>query len=188
VFGASRPQPGSEAYAQAEAAGAAIAGAGFELWNGGYLGTMEASAKGAKEAGGTCKGFLVPSLFPHRGGEGNPFLTDRHDADTLLSRIAGMVEGVRYFVVLPGTLGTLTELCAAWNVAALGELGDYPPQRVFCYRKPWEAVLGGVVGGLGISKAHLDLVTFVDDAEEAMRAVAEDYAGLEREAAAAAAK
>lgn len=30
-----------------------------------------------------------------------------------------MIEAAHYFVVMPGTLGTLTELCAVWSKATL---------------------------------------------------------------------
>ena len=52
VFGSSRPEPGSPAYETAYQLGRAIAEAGWALCTGGYGGTMEASAKGAVEAGG----------------------------------------------------------------------------------------------------------------------------------------
>jgi uncharacterized protein (TIGR00725 family) len=175
VFGSSRPKPGDAAFARAEAAGAAIAAAGFELYNGGYLGTMEASAKGAVEAGGKATGVLVPHLFPHRDPKGNEFNTDAIDTATLLERINAMTEGVRYFIVLPGTVGTLTELTVAWNIAALGELGDYEATRIFCYREPWETVMSAVVDGLGISKGHADLITYVEDAAEAMELIKVDF-------------
>lgn len=37
----------------------------------------------------------------------------------LSCRIEHMVESAHYFVVMPGTLGTLTELCAVWSKATL---------------------------------------------------------------------
>ena len=52
VFGGSRVERGSRQYVEAERVGALLAQAGFTLINGGYAGTMEASAKGAKESGG----------------------------------------------------------------------------------------------------------------------------------------
>ncbi len=48
VFGSSRPQPGSQAYETAQALGAALAKSGFVVANGGYGGTMEATARGAR--------------------------------------------------------------------------------------------------------------------------------------------
>ena len=51
VFGTSRAKPGDENYAVAEELGKLLAGAGFSIANGGYGGTMHATAKGAREAG-----------------------------------------------------------------------------------------------------------------------------------------
>ena len=164
------------------AAGAEIAKAGFALWNGGYKGTMEATAKGAAEVGGTeRRGYLVSALFPHRDAEGNPYLSERVEAATLLGRIGGMTEGVRYVLVLPGTVGTLTELCVAWNLAALAGLRDAEaPIKIYAYRKPWEGVLAGVVEGLGIGKDHAGLITYVDSAKEAVGLIAEDFEAASR--------
>ena len=58
VFGGSRPQPGSAEYAEAYVVGKLLARAGFVVMNGGYAGTMEASARGAKENGGRAIGVL----------------------------------------------------------------------------------------------------------------------------------
>lgn len=52
LFGASWAKPGDDLYKLAHGAGSEIAKAGLTVINGGYQGTMEASARGAKEAGG----------------------------------------------------------------------------------------------------------------------------------------
>lgn len=62
VFGTGRAKTGDKNYKEAQELGRLLAGAGFAIANGGYGGTMEASAKGAKEAGGevvgvTCTAF-----------------------------------------------------------------------------------------------------------------------------------
>ncbi|MCK4850323.1 MAG: hypothetical protein KAT11_03175, partial [Phycisphaerae bacterium] len=62
VFGSYEPKTGSAEYEQAYQVGYELAKAGFVVANGGYAGTMEASAKGAKEAGGetigvSCRAF-----------------------------------------------------------------------------------------------------------------------------------
>ena len=46
VFGTGRAKPGDKNYVLAEQLGEALAEAGFAIANGGYGGTMEASAKG----------------------------------------------------------------------------------------------------------------------------------------------
>jgi uncharacterized protein (TIGR00725 family) len=176
VFGSSRPTEGEPAYRVAEDLGKRIADAGFELMNGGYQGTMEASAKGASSSGGKVTGVLLSSHFPHRKTTGNDYLSHRVDTPSLMHRIGHMVESADYFLVLPGTLGTLTELCVAWNVAGLGELGDYPPPRVFAFRDPWEKCLPPLAAGLGIPSAHLELVTFVDNAAHAIDLITTDFA------------
>ena len=56
VFGSSRPKPATPDYETAYALGSELARAGFVVCNGAYGGTMEASARGAKAAGGSTVG------------------------------------------------------------------------------------------------------------------------------------
>lgn len=87
VFGASWCKPGDSLYLESEALGAAIAKAGFDLINGGYMGSMEGSAKGHKSAGTaqSAEGVIVPTLFKSRD-RGNPFLSKVTHASSLLRR------------------------------------------------------------------------------------------------------
>ena len=50
VFGTGAAKPGDKKYVLAEQLGRLLAESGFAIANGGYGGTMEASAKGASEA------------------------------------------------------------------------------------------------------------------------------------------
>ena len=52
IFGTSRAKPGEDVYELAFELGRELVGAGFAIANGGYGGTMEASARGAIRAGG----------------------------------------------------------------------------------------------------------------------------------------
>ena len=52
VFGSSRTKKGGGPYKEAYQLGKLLAEAGFVVCNGGYGGLMDASARGAKEAGG----------------------------------------------------------------------------------------------------------------------------------------
>ncbi len=61
VFGANRVSRGEPLYDLAEETGRQIAGAGWVVLNGGYGGTMEAAARGARENGGHVIG--VPIVF-----------------------------------------------------------------------------------------------------------------------------
>jgi len=57
VFGSGEVVQGSDDWRLAFAVGRTLAGLGYAIANGGYAGTMEASAKGAVEAGGA--GYVV---------------------------------------------------------------------------------------------------------------------------------
>jgi len=174
LFGASWAKEKDDLYEVAKDAGFQIAKVGLTVINGGYQGTMEASAIGAKEAGGECIGVLVPSVFRHRPFAGNEHLSSYVVKGSILERINHMVEQADAFLVLPGTVGTLTELCVAWNVAALAPMGKYSAPKIYCFRDPWEKTLSGMAECLGVSDAIMGAITYVDSAEEAMELLKED--------------
>ena len=68
VFGSARPIEGDESYEEARILGMELGKAGCVVCNGGYGGTMEASARGAKEAGGKTIGVVSEffSIEPNR--------------------------------------------------------------------------------------------------------------------------
>jgi len=111
VFGSAQPSPGDEAYAEAEQLGSLLAGAGFSVCNGGYGGTMEASAKGARGAGGTAIGITISSL----GIAPNAWNTTLIPMPTLVERLQKLLELGEGFVVLRGGTGTLLELAITWE-------------------------------------------------------------------------
>ena len=73
IFGSSQPKLSSETYEDARKIGFAIAKAGWTVINGGYGGVMEASALGAKEAGGATIG-ITTQTFVARGILPNPYI------------------------------------------------------------------------------------------------------------------
>lgn len=83
----------------------------------------------------------MPSVFRHRPFGGNEYLTSFVVKQSILDRINHMVEQADAFLILPGTMGTLTELCVAWNVAGLASMGKYTAPKIFCFRDPWEKTL-----------------------------------------------
>lgn len=114
VFGGSRAQPGSAEYAEAHTLGALLARAGFIVLNGGYAGTMEASARGAKENGGRVIG-VISSEFNWLAP--NEYLDETVRSEDLFARIREMQARADGFIVLRGSLGTLAELALVWNLA-----------------------------------------------------------------------
>ncbi len=114
VFGGSRIQPDSPEYDEAYTLGKLLAGAGFTLVNGGYQGTMEASARGAKENGGRVIGVLSNEFD---GLSPNAYLDETIRHEDLFARIREMHTRADGFIVLKGSMGTLAELALVWNLA-----------------------------------------------------------------------
>lgn len=112
VFGSSSPLPDSPEYAQALRVGQIVARHGLELVNGGYTGTMEASARGAREAGGQVAGVTVRT-FTY--APPNAWLTRVIETPDLFHRISELLALGDLYVVLPGSTGTLVELSLAWE-------------------------------------------------------------------------
>ena len=111
VFGSSRPVEGDPEYAQAIAVGQSLADAGFTLCNGGYGGTMEAGARGAKMARGRTIGVTV-ELFPRKA---NQWVDQEIRMPSLVQRIQTLTELGSGYVVLKGGTGTLLELAYVWE-------------------------------------------------------------------------
>lgn len=111
VFGSSRPREGDAEYRSARRVGKLLAQAGYVVCNGGYGGIMEASARGAKEAGGKTVGVLT-NIF---GREANPYIDRRIIEHSLLERLTKLIELGNAYVVLRGGTGTLVELAIVWE-------------------------------------------------------------------------
>lgn len=120
VFGSSRPAPLEPAYRAAYELGQGIASAGWTLCNGGYGGTMEASARGAVEAGGHTIGVTC-RIF--RGARrANPYIKQEVPTFELSTRLTTLARLAHAYVVLPGGTGTLLELALVWELLNKGLL------------------------------------------------------------------
>jgi uncharacterized protein (TIGR00730 family) len=120
VFGSAEPVPGSPEYEVAREVGRRLAAAGFAVVNGGYGGVMEASARGAREAGGRTIG-VTTKVFTSRPAANAWIETEESTAD-LHDRTRRLIEGADGFIVLPGRSGTLSELTFLWALAKAGLL------------------------------------------------------------------
>ncbi|MDH3252850.1 MAG: LOG family protein [Ignavibacteria bacterium] len=111
VFGSSRPSPGEEEYTRAFELGRSLAEAGFTLCNGGYGGIMEASARGAREAGGRTIG-IITAAFPRSA---NTWIDTVVVKESLIDRMLALIDTGDAYAVLKGGTGTLLELAAVWE-------------------------------------------------------------------------
>lgn len=113
VFGSGQAKENSEAFKTAHEVGFLLAKAGFVVANGGYGGSMLASAKGAKAAGGSTIGVTTDEFY---GTAKNEFIDREIRKPTWRERLYRLMELADGFVVLDGGTGTLTELAVAWEM------------------------------------------------------------------------
>jgi uncharacterized protein (TIGR00730 family) len=118
VFGSSLPADSSQAYVEAQRLGRLLAEAGYAVCNGGYRGLMEASARGAREAGGHTIGITCV-IWPRPA---NPYIVEEVRTQNFPERLMTLIERGDAYVVLPGGTGTLAELAMCWEMMNKGSL------------------------------------------------------------------
>jgi uncharacterized protein (TIGR00725 family) len=111
VFGSARPVEGEASYEEARMLGLELGKAGCVVCNGGYGGTMEASARGAKEAGGKTIG-VVSEFFSI---EPNRWIDKRVVVKSLTDRLMELISLADGYIVLKGGTGTLLEFASVWE-------------------------------------------------------------------------
>lgn len=164
VFGSAQPTPGDEAYAEAERLGSLLAQAGYTLCNGGYGGSMEASAKGARSAGGTVIGVTIDAL----GLQANRWITTVIPMPTLVDRLQKLVDIGDGFVVLRGGTGTLLELAFTWELLTKALMR---PKPIVCLGEFWKPLVEVMTTQLRSEDRH-EPATAVAIAESAQKCVA----------------
>ena len=165
------PGEASPAYAEARLLGRLLAEAGFAVCNGGYRGLMEASARGAREAGGHTIGVTCEVWT----SKANPWIIEEVRTKCFPDRIMTLVERGDAYVVLPGGTGTLAELALAWemmNKASLSKtVGGAKPLLVMS--PYWQPVIACLEqeGQLNSTCQHwtsppMEIVTLVTTAQQ----------------------
>ncbi|NLX03992.1 MAG: LOG family protein [Phycisphaerae bacterium] len=135
TFGSSKPKPPDPRYSQAYELGCALGQAGYTLCNGGYGGTMEATAKGAKDAGSSTIGVTC-TCFSRSGP--NPYIDREIPTDDLMARLKILLDIGQAYVVLPGGSGTLVELALVWELIAKRLA---PVRPIILYGHFWQPVI-----------------------------------------------
>lgn len=133
IFGSSRCLPSSEEYRKAHELGSLLAQEGHAVCNGGYGGTMEASARGARENGGSTIGVTVESF----GQKANKWIQREIRMKTLPERLLKLIELGDAYIVLRGGTGTLLELSAIWEFINKGLM----PPKPFVLTDFWQPVV-----------------------------------------------
>jgi len=120
------------------------------------------------------RGVLVPGQFPDRVLTGSTYLTESVDARNMQERLDILSRLTFAYVVLPGTLGSLTELMVVLQNSCLHPAGQSRP-LILCWRDPWESVVRHICSTLGVQKDYEDCVRYVDSPEECVDTIEAEY-------------
>jgi uncharacterized protein (TIGR00730 family) len=167
VFGASGTAPGDGDWEQAQRCGRLLGEAGYAIITGGYGGSMEAASRGAAGAGGHVIGVTAPEVFASRS-TANDYVAEEIPAPTLTKRIDVMLDMAAATIALEGSIGTLTELMMAWNVAFVARFSTAAVRPVIAVGERWGRIVPSLSEALGTDGS---LVTIVDDVDGAVAAV-----------------
>jgi uncharacterized protein (TIGR00730 family) len=115
VFGGASPKPKEDSYEEAYRLGMLLGSAGHTVLTGGYIGTMEAVSKGAKESGTHVVGVTCDAIERFRPIKVNPWVTEEIHVNTLNERLYVLIEQCDAAIALPGGVGTLAEISILWN-------------------------------------------------------------------------
>lgn len=160
IFGTSRAQAGDVIFTLAMETGRLLAQAGFTIANGGYGGTMLATAKGADEAGGETIGVTCSAF---KSSKANKYVTREIVTKSLDERLDTLVKLGQAYIVLPGGTGTLLELAKVWELKNKGFLkADKPIILLGEFWKPLVEL---------IATDDADSIRFVKLADEPKQAV-----------------
>lgn len=138
VFGSALPSPEDPVYLASREIGRLLGQAGYAVMTGGYNGVMAGASQGANEAGTTVIGVTCLTLERKRGSSPNVWVTDVLPKETLRERLIHLIDSPDAYVVMPGGLGTLTELVFASDSMRAGDIERRP---IVCYGEFWRPIV-----------------------------------------------
>jgi uncharacterized protein (TIGR00730 family) len=165
VFGGSSPKPESREYIFAYALGKSLAAAGHTVITGGYIGTMEATSRGAAEAGGHVIGVTCEEIERWRSSGKNSWVKEELRQTTLHERIIKLIDVCDAAIALPGGPGTLAEIVLMWNRIQIAVI---PPKPILILGEGWKKVFEVLFKEQSnyLDQKYINLLHFVDSSEE----------------------
>lgn len=174
VFGSSAPQPGSADYESARTVGRLLAKAGFAVQTGGYGGVMAAVSQGAHEADGHVIGITSSQIERFRPDLANEWVKKELKQQTLRERLLYLVDNCEGVIVLPGGIGTLSELALIWSFVQVGEIS---PRPIVAVGGLWQRTLAAFMTEEYVRPVHRELITVVRTADEAVKSIVSQLMG-----------
>ena len=145
---------------------------GHNVATGGYQGTMEAISKGASKHNVSVIGVTVPSLFSNMSKDSfevkaNEFINKEIKTESLSSRIHHLLENSKAIIVLPGKIGTLTELIVAWNTNYLYNISkDKDVIPIFLKKKYWKEIIDNMPKDMELNSNFFEYYKNVEELEK----------------------
>ena len=172
VFGSSRCSKGDPDYLFAESVGDIIGKSGHSVATGGQRGIMEAVSKGASKHSGKVIGVTIPSLFNNMSEKNfevkpNEYINEEVATESLSNRIHYLLENSKGIVVLPGKIGTLTELIVAWNTNYLYNINnDKDVVPIMLKKDFWKKIIDNFPKNMELENNFVSYYKSVEDLEE----------------------
>ena len=174
IFGSARTKKGDPDYEIAQRTAKLAVEAGYGVITGGGGGIMEASNKGAAEAGGTSVGLNIDLPFEQLPNE---FSNVKLDFRYFFVRKVMFVKYAKAFVILPGGLGTLDELFESLTLIQTKKISRFPV--ILMDKKYWHGLYDWMTSTLlaegKISEKDLALFNIVDSPEETIEFIKKFY-------------
>ena len=155
VFGSHVPRPGDGDYEVAQEVGRRLAESEFSVATGGYGGTMAAVSQGAAEAGGHVIGVTSSQVEKTRPAIINQWVKEEIRYESLVDRLFHLVKDNHGMIVLPGGIGTLSEMALAWSLMQVQEINRRP---LIMLGRIWLDTLGSFNNPIYIAQDHLALI------------------------------
>ena len=174
IFGSRSTDPDSPMFQFVRSLSTKFSKNGYRVVSGGYYGTMGAATDGAADVKGASLGVVCPRIFTHRHPRGHERLTHHKIGRDLCDRVTKMINASEYLFVLPGTMGTLTELAVSWNTAVFRGIQKQSRKRIFLYRDLYQKVMTDVNTSLKFVKSDFELLDYFDNVEEVFAIVETD--------------
>ena len=167
VFGGSQPKESDAAYVEAMELGRLLAERRHIVLTGGYIGTMEAVSRGAREAGGHVIGVTCEDIETWRSVKANAWVMEEIRRKTLEERLHTLIHECDAALALPGGPGTLTEIALTWNLMIVESLHRRP---LILIGDGWQSVFDQFFKGLDpyVPPHQREILSFAPDVQAAV--------------------
>jgi hypothetical protein len=168
IFGSARVKPDDKYYQMAEKLGQLLAQNGFAVITGGGPGIMEASNKGAAEAGGQSVGMNIKLPFEQKP---NPYSNLQLDYKYFFIRKVMFVKYAVAYVIMPGGYGTMDEFFEALTLIQTKRMKSFPV--ILMGRDYWQGLLDWLQNSMlqnnMILPFDLEMIHIFDEPEEVVK-------------------